>query len=89
MPYDRRYSDEVHDADNARRRAEITWDAYGDRLKGKMSDPASMTIYMEEFARGVRDRAGRLRELEDLGGRTSTGDRGVGPGDTGTGPGDT
>jgi len=81
MPDARRYPDSVYSADESRRRGATTWDGYAGELRGQMNDPASMGLFAEDFARGVRDRSGRLRELEDLGGRP-------GPGDTGTGPGD-
>lgn len=83
MPFDRRYNDSVYEADELRRSGRISWEEYGQRLRGQMSDPASMGLFAEEFARNIRDRAGRLRELEDLGARGP-----LGPGDTGTGPGD-
>ena len=61
------HSHEVLHADSLRRDGKISWEEYGRLLHGKFVH--SMAEYMGEMARGIRDRNGRLLELEDLGGR--------------------
>jgi hypothetical protein len=61
------YDAAVYHADDLRRRGEITWEEYGNLLRGKLK--SSPSEYMKEMALGLRDRDGRLKELQDLGGR--------------------
>jgi hypothetical protein len=61
------HGQEVLHADQLRRDGTITWDEYKRLLKGKFVQSAGEL--MAETARGIRDKDGRLRELEDLGGK--------------------
>lgn len=54
----------VDEIDNARRRAELSWDDYARLLRGHPEGPRLLREYRMV---GGRDRQGRLRELEDLG----------------------
>lgn len=61
------HSSEVYDADDLRRRGEITWEQYAALLRGKFV--RSMDEYSREWLGGIRDKEGRLHELKDLGGQ--------------------
>jgi hypothetical protein len=58
------YDEAVLSADDLRRRGEVSWEEYAALLKGKFSGDL-----LKDIATRKRDRNGRLRELEDLGGR--------------------
>lgn len=54
----------IEEIDAARRRGELSWDDYARLLK---NHPDGITLARQYGLVGGRDRAGRLRELEDLG----------------------
>jgi hypothetical protein len=58
----RRSIDEI---DQMRRDAELSWEEYALMLSKRPSE--DWKILLGDFARGRRDRKGRLRDLEDLG----------------------
>ena len=57
---------DIDHIDDLRRRGEITWDDYKQLLKSRPQDDWNMLL--KEFAQGIRDKDGRLRRLQDLGG---------------------
>lgn len=56
----------IDDIDDMRRQGQLTWDDYKQLLKGRPQD--EWKRLMQEFAQGYRDKDGRLRALQDLGG---------------------
>ena len=58
------YTTEVERADELRRQGLVTWEEYADLLQVEMTRDAG--DFLAELARGVRDRRGRLKALEDL-----------------------
>lgn len=52
--------------DSLRRQGQITWDDYKQMLKCRPQSDWQMLL--KEFTQGIRDKDGRLRNLQDLGG---------------------
>jgi hypothetical protein len=55
----------IEQIDEMRRNGQLSWEEYAIMLQERPA--ADWTRLLSDFGRGIRDRAGRLRELEDLG----------------------